>query len=384
MTQFQREVYVVGVGMHPFRNDNTPMRKLAFVSAREALADAGLKYRDVGAVYTGYLTGMVMDGVTYSKDLGLTGAPITHVENASATGSSAFREAVLNVAGGHSEVAMAWGFDDLNNLQGVGSSRPGMEGVILPAAFFALWGNRRMHERGTKVETFAKIAAKNWNMARYNPMAQRRADHEMTVEEILASRVIAEPFTAKMAAATGGGGACAIIATKEIATRIAREQGRPLIKVAASAQESERYTEGHIFMGAVVGPPEMTRTTVKQAYEQAGFGPEDVSLAHCHDAFPIEELLYTELLGFCAEGEADRLVWDGDTDLGGRIPFSTDGGLIGRGHPGGPTGLAQIHEITLQLRHEAQKERQVENARIGLAHMMGGGAVCVIHLLQRV
>ena len=173
------------------------------------------------------------------------------------------------------------------------------------------------------------------------------------------------------------------MATKEVATRIAREQGRPLIRVAASAQESEQYTEGHIFMGAVVGPPEMTRTTAKQAYEQAGLGPEDVSLAHCHDAFPIEELLYTELLGFCSEGEGDRMVWDGETDMGGCIPFSTDGGLIGRGHPGGPTGLAQIHEITMQLRHEAQG-RQVERARVGLAHMMGGGAVCVIHLLQRV
>lgn len=382
MTRFARDVYVVGVGMHPFNNRDTKMRDLAFVSASEALKDAGLRFFDMDAVYSGYLTGQVMDGLTYAKDLGLSGAPITHVENASATGSSAFREAVLSVAGGASDVAMAWGFDDLNNLTGVGVSRTDMEGVILPAAFFALWGVRRMHENGTTVETYAEIAAKNWNHARFNPNAQRQADHDVTVEEVLKSKAIAHPFTSKMAAATGGGGACAIVATKEIAQRIASEQGRPIIRVAAAAMETERYTEGHIFLGATVGPGEMTRTTAKQAYEQAGYGPEDLSMVQVHDAFPIEELLYYELLGICSEGEGDGLVRDGATKLGGRIPFSTDGGLIARGHPGGPTGLAQVHETVQQLRGEAGR-RQVENARSGLVQMMGGGSVCVIHILER-
>lgn len=383
MKAFDREVYVIGVGMHPFRNNDPKMRDLAFVSATEALKDAGIRFRDVGAVYTGYLTGEVMDGLTYAKDLGLTGVPITHVENASATGSSAFREAVLSVAGGRSDIAMGWGFDDLNNLTGVGVSRTDMEGVILPAAFFALWGVRRMHEAGTTVETFAKIAAKNWNHGRFNVNAQRQADHEVTVEEILKSRSIAYPFTSKMAAATGGGGACAIVATKEIAQRIAAEQGRPMVRVSAAAMETEQYVDGHIFLGATVGPGEMTRTTSRQAYEQAGFGPQDLSIVQVHDAFPIEELLYYELLGICGEGEGDRLVAEGATAMGGRIPFSTDGGLIARGHPGGPTGLAQIHETVLQLRGEAGR-RQVENARSGLCQMMGGGSVCVIHILERV
>lgn len=382
MTSFQRDVYVVGVGMHPFTNTGAKMRDLAFVSASAALADSSLRFADIGAIYTGYLTGYTMDGLTYAKDLGLTGAPITHLENASATGSSAFRQAVLSVAGGESDVAMAWGYDDLNNMVGVGTSRTDMEGVILPAAFFALWGSRRMYERGTTVETFAKIAAKNWNHARFNPNAQRQADHEVTVEEILASKPIAHPFTSKMSAATGGGGACAVVATKDIATKIAKEQGRPMVRVSASALESERYTEGHIFLGATVGPGEMSRTTSAQAYAQAGIGPEDLSLVQVHDAFPVEELLYYELLGICGDGEGDRLVHDGDTMIGGRIPFSTDGGLTARGHPGGPTGLAQIHETVQQLRGEAGK-RQVENARSGLCQMMGGGAVCVIHILEK-
>jgi acetyl-CoA acetyltransferase len=383
MARFQREVYVVGVGMHPFCNRNVAMRELAFTSAAAALKDAGLRFFEMDAVYTGYLTGATMDGLTYAKDLGLSGAPITHVENASATGSSAFREAVLSVAGGNSEIAMAWGYDDLNNLTGVGVTRKDMEGVILPAAFFALWGVRRMHDRSTTVETFARIAAKNWNHARANPNAQRQADHEVTVDEILASRAIAHPFTSKMAAATGGGGACAIVASKEVAQRIAAEQGRPLVRVAAATMETEQYVPGHIFLGATVGPGEMTRTTARQAYEQAGFGPEDLSLVQVHDAFPIEELLYYELLDICADGEGDALVREGATALGGRIPFSTDGGLIARGHPGGPTGLAQIHETVLQLRGEAEG-RQVTNARAGLCQMMGGGSACVIHILEGV
>lgn len=382
MTRFSRDVYVVGVGMHPFNNRDSKMRDLAFVSASEALKDAGLRFHDIGAIYTGYLTGQVMDGLTYAKDLGLTGAPMTHVENASATGSSAFREAVLSVAGGASDVAMGWGFDDLNNLTGVGVGRTDMEGVILPAAFFALWGVRRMHDRGTTIETFAEIAAKNWNHGRFNPNAQRQADHEVTIEEVLKSRAIAHPFTSKMAAATGGGGACAIVATREIAQKIAAEQGRPLIRVAAASMETEQYTEGHIFLGATVGPGEMTRTTARLAYEQAGYGPKDLSMVQVHDAFPIEELLYYELLDICGDGEGDALVHDGATRLGGRIPFSTDGGLIARGHPGGPTGLAQVHETVLQLRGEAGR-RQVENARSGLVQMMGGGSVCVIHILER-
>jgi acetyl-CoA acetyltransferase len=126
----------------------------------------------------------------------------------------------------------------------------------------------------------------------------------------------------------------------------------------------------------------MTRDAAAQAYEEAGVDPRDVSLALVHDAFANEELEYYELLGFCAEGDAEKLVEEGQTALGGRIPFNTDGGLIARGHPGGPTGLAQIHEIVLQLRGEAGA-RQVENARIGLAHLVGGGSVCTVNLLQR-
>jgi acetyl-CoA acetyltransferase len=376
-----RRVFVVGVGMHPFGNEGIPATDMGYVAGVAALDDAGVDFPEVGALYNGYIGGGITAGVHLAKDLGLTGLPVTHVENASATGSSAFGEAVHAVAGGRVDVAMALGFDDMNRMGGLGrSGRRGLgaEDVMLPAAFFAMWATRRMHEVGTSVETFAAIAAKNWNHARENPMAQRRADHEVTVEEVLASTMISYPHTSKMACAAGGGAAAAIVASEDVARRL----GGPMIEVVASQQRSETYTDGHVFLGAVIGPAQMTRDTAADAYEQAGLGPRDLDLVQVHDAFPIEELVYYELLGICGDGEGDKLVVTGETSLGGRIPFSTDGGLTARGHPGGPTGLAQIHETVLQLRGGAGP-RQVEGARTGLCHMAGAGSVCVVHILQR-
>jgi acetyl-CoA acetyltransferase len=376
-----RRVFVVGVGMHPFGNEGIPATDMGYVAGVAALDDAGVDFPEVGALYNGYIGGGITAGVHLAKDLGLTGIPVTHVENASATGSSAFGEAVHAVAGGRVDVAMALGFDDMNRMGGLGrNGRRGLgaEDVMLPAAFFAMWATRRMHEVGTSVETFAAIAAKNWNHARANPMAQRRADREMTVEEVLASTMISYPHTSKMACAAGGGAAGAIVACEEVARRL----GGPMIEVVASQQRSETYTDGHVFLGAVIGPAQMTRDTAADAYEQAGLGPRDLDLVQVHDAFPIEELVYYELLGICGDGEGDKLVVTGETSLGGRIPFSTDGGLTARGHPGGPTGLAQIHETVLQLRGRAGP-RQVDGARTGLCHMAGAGSVCVVHILQR-
>lgn len=381
MSLLARDVYVVGVGMHPFNNDGVPVYDMAYDAGIAALDDSGLDFPEIGALYNGYLGGGIGMGVRVAKEFGLTGIPVTHVENASATGSCAFGEAVHAVAGGRVDVAMALGFDDLNRMGGIGrSGKPGLgaEDVMLPAAFFAMWATRRMHECGTTVETYAQIAAKNWNHARENPFAQRRVDHEMTVDEILGSTMIAYPHTSKMACAAGGGAAAAIVATEEVARRI----GGPAIKVVASQQQSETYTDGHVFLGAVIGPAQMTRDTSAAAYEQAGLGPGDLDLVQVHDAFPVEELVYYELLGICGEGEADKLVATGETSIGGRIPFSTDGGLTARGHPGGPTGLAQIHETVLQLRGTARL-RQVDGARTGLCHMAGAGSVCVVHILQR-
>jgi acetyl-CoA acetyltransferase len=384
-----RDVYVIGVGMHPFTKEYVPLRNMYFTAGTSALDDAGLPFGAIESLYNGYLGGGMMEGVGFAKDLGMTGVPVVHVENASATGSSAFREAVWAVSGGSADVAMAVGFDDMARTgmarrkppPGAPKGLPSFEQTMLPAGFFAMWAVRRMHEAGTSIETYAAIAAKNWNHARHNPMAQRRADHVITVEEVLASPMVAYPHTAMMACASGAGAAAVIVATADVAKKLAN--GRPLVKVLASQLQSEVYSEGHVFLGAVVGPPQSTQRTANLAYEEACVGPEDLSLVHVHDAFPIEELMYYELLGICGEGEGDRLVHDGDTAIGGRIPFSTDGGLIARGHPGGPTGIAQIWDATRQLRGE-QNKHQVEGATTALVHMMGAGSVCAIHILQKV
>ena len=380
-----RDVAVLGVGMHPFglwgREKTNPI--MAREAGLAALKDANLSFNDVNAAYVGHIFAPVMAGVRVMKEFGLTGLPIQRIDNASATGSAIFYEACQAVAYGRHDVVMVLGFDKMTAMvqsSSAGTDAHELEDSILPAAFFAMWATRRMHERGMKPEHLAKIAAKNWMNGGLNPMSQRQPDKPIPIEKVLGSRMVAWPLTTMMSCPIGDGAACAIVGRADLAKKL--NPGRPVVKVIASDLQSERYERGHLFVGPVVGPARMTVDTSKVCYEQAGVGPEDIDLVQVHDAFAIEELEYYELLGLCKEGEAEKCIEEGDFELGGRVPFSTDGGLIARGHPGGPTGLAQIWETTLQLRGEAGK-RQVKDARTGLCHMMGGGSVCCINILQR-
>jgi acetyl-CoA acetyltransferase len=378
-------VAVAGVGM--IRFGKYPDRSgpaLARDAALAALHDAGMSLADVDEAFVGYIQPASLLGIKAVKELGLTGLPVTHVENASATGLVAFREAAWAVASGRAEVALALAFDKMTDMArgsetGRGPGRDQIDSTILPAAYFALWAQRRMHDHGTTPEHFAAIAAKNWNHGALCPWSDRRPDHRVTPDEVLGSQMVAEPLTAMMACPADDGAACAIVAS---ADRVrARGDGRRLVRPVASALRTETYASGHTFLGPVVGPATMTRDTARAAYEVAGFGPGDIGLALCHDAFANEELEYYELLGFCPEGEGERLVAEGATGLGGSIPFNTDGGLIARGHPGGPTGLAMVHEIVQQLRGDA-RARQVADARTALAHLVGGGSVCTVSLFE--
>lgn len=380
------DVAILGVGMTRFGvYRERSVLDIARDAGLAALDDAGISFAEIDEAFVGYIFHQTMTGIRAIKEFGLTGLPVTHVENASATGLVTFRDAVYAVASGRADVVMALGFDKMSDAargggRSRGQGRDSIDNVILPAAYFSLWANRRMHERGTKPEHFARIAAKNWNNGALNPHSHRQPDHRVSVEEVLASRMIAEPVTAMMSCPVDDGAACAIIAHKDYVKK--RHPDRPLVCPVVSTLQTETYKRGHTFMGPVVGPPSMTRDTARQAYEESGIDPRDVDVTLVHDAFANEELEYYELLGFCPEGDAEKLVEEGETEIGGRFPVNPDGGLIARGHPGGPTGLAQIHELTLQLRGEAGK-RQVENARVGLAHLVGGGSVCAISLLER-
>ncbi len=378
-------VAVAGAGMVRFgKYPDRSVYDLARDAGLAALHDAGITLADVDEAFVGYVQPAAMIGVKAMKELGLTGLPVTHIANASATGLVAFREAAFAVHSGRAEVAMAIGFDKMSEMgrgggRSRGTGRDDLDAVILPAAYFALWAQRRMHDHGTKPEHFAAIAAKNWNHGALCPWSDRQPDHEVTVDEVLASRMIAEPLTAMMSCPADDGAACIIVASEEWVRR--HHPDRRVVRPIASALRSEDYSPGHTFMGPVVGPSTMTRATANIAYEAAGLGPDDLHLAMCHDAFANEELEYYELLGFCPEGEAERLVDEGATKLGGRIPFNTDGGLIARGHPAGPTGLAMVHEVVQQLRGEAGP-RQVDGARHALAHLVGGGSICTVSLFE--
>ena len=373
---------VAGVGMLPFgRHRDKTLSDLGVEAVLAALSDAGLVWRDVQLMYCGVVGGGMTPGTGISAQLGQTGLPVINIDNASASGSSAFREASLAVASGRVDIAVAVGAGKLSQSVGGGSARPGspeereanirrMQGVMPPVGYFAMQTRRRMHDFGSTIEQFALVSVKNHKHASHNPFAQLQ--NELTVEEIMNARMIADPLTVPDCCPMGDGAAAAVMVSEEKA----RQLGVPLVTVEASAFRSGIYDNG---------PPteaETTHLTAQEAYAQAGLGPDDIDLVQIHDAFTVEEIEYCEQLGFCAVGEGERMVENGDTAIGGRIPFSTDGGLLARGHPLGPTGLAQVWETGQQLRG-LSGPRQVVGARVGLVHMVGVGGVCLVHILKR-
>ena len=202
-----KDVAVLGVGMYRFGMwSDVSNADMAREAGMAALRDAGLSFADVQAAYVGHIFASVMTGVRVMKEFGLTGIPVQRIENASATGSAAFREACLAVAGGHADVVMVLGFDKMTAMiqqSTAGTAPENMEDAILPAAFFALWATRRMHERGMKPEHLARIGAKNFNNGALNPMSQRQADKPISMEKVLSSRMVAWPLTTMMSCPIG-------------------------------------------------------------------------------------------------------------------------------------------------------------------------------------
>src|SRR5207248_2029241 len=241
------EDVLLGVGMHRFgmwaEKSNADMAREAGLAA---LRDAGLSFRDVQAAYVGYIFAPVMSAARTMKEFGLTGIPVQRIENASATGSAAFREACFAVESGRHDVVMVLGFDKMTEMiqrSGAGTDPAYLEDSILPAAFFAMWATRRIHERGTKPEHLAAIAAMNFNNGALNPMSQRQPDAPVTVEKVLASRMVAWPLTAMMSCPIGDGAACAIVGRPDMARRL--RPGRPAVRVLASELQPARYARGY-------------------------------------------------------------------------------------------------------------------------------------------
>ena len=378
-----REVSVIGAGLVPYgKYPEKTVADIAWPAVKQAIEDSGLEKKDIQAAYCGTALGGMMAGQRILKKLGITGLPIINIENACSSSSTAFREAYIAVGAGVYDAVLVMGVEKLTKFGGgtLPLEKEDWEvshGLVMPA-LYAMRAKRYMYEYGLTEDQLAMVSVKARRHGKLNPDAQFR--EETTIEAVRQSRPVADPLHLFHCCPSGDGAAAVVICSAEKARQVSSDP----IRVAGSEINSGKYMTGYRDMTT----PEITVRGAKQLYEESGIGPEDVDLAEVHDAFAIAELLYYEALGFCAKGEAARLLEDGETSVGGRIPVNPSGGLLSKGHPIGATGVAQIVEVVRQLRGQCG-DRQVEGARVGLTHCTGGGVsgfdhgVCSIHLFSR-
>ncbi|MFI6283345.1 lipid-transfer protein [Streptomyces sp. NPDC051018] len=396
--------YVVGVGMTAFEKPESRDRQywdLAEEAGSRALADAGIAYGDVQQVTVGYCFQPSTAGQRAVYGLGLTGVPVYNVNNNCATGSTALMMARQFVEGGVSDCVLALGFEKMKRGSlggadaggeggadfaaspvarhyGVMAAAHGFEMTPPTAQIFGNAAREHMDRYGTTEAQLAAVAAKNHRHSANNPLAQFRDVY--SVDEILAARTVHRPLTKLQCSPTSDGSAAAVV----VSERFAEEHGLRERAVEIAAQVMTTDTEESFASGScidVVGRP-MSRAAARRAYEISGLGIEDVDVIELHDCFSVNELLTYEALGLCADGESGKLVESGATTYGGRWVVNPSGGLISKGHPLGATGLAQAAELVWQLRGEAG-ERQVTDARVGLAHNIGLGGAAVVTVLRR-
>jgi acetyl-CoA acetyltransferase len=344
---------------------------------RQALKDAGLAWPAVESAYVGRAILPMACGRPILRHLGASGIPIVHVENASASGSTAFRHACIEVASGISDVSLALGVDKpmaiarSEGLTGIGNLA---DDAIAPFTHFAMLCDQYASTFGVNQEDIALVAVKNHRNGSKNPNAQHQKLR--TLEEILGGKKISGTLTSLQCTPVGEGAAAAVVVSEEGLKRYDLDKSRA-VRVVASVGRSQR-----VYDDAPRYDSLLTRETAQFAFEESGIAPKDLDVVELHDAFTIEELEYVAAMGICGDGEAVPLLKKGEFDIGGRVAVSPSGGLIAMGHPIGPTGLGQIGEIALQLRGEAGA-RQQPDARLGLAHMVGVGAVCYVTLLEK-
>ena len=375
------DAYVIGVDMIKFgRFPEKSVPQLGAEAALLALDDCGLAIQDMQALYCGnLLQANATVGQRVLHEIGQTGIPVVNVSNACATGATAFREAWISLQAGLYDLVLAVGVEQMGKgLLGGGRSKgipkEGLVGSGTMPSVFAEAGMEHARKYGTSFEQFAKVSVKNHHHSTMNPKA--RYQIETPLDEVMGAEMISYPNTKLMCSVNVDGAAAAVIATE----RKARELGLMgrAVKVRASALTSDRWQERDLVMPDV---NTCTRDAAAIAYEMAGLGPEDIDLVELHDCFATAEILHYENLGLCGEGEAGRMIDEGEVALGGRIPVNVSGGLLSKGHPLGATGIANIYEVSTHLRGEAGK-RQVQGARIGLTHVIGLGSACGIHILE--
>ncbi|MGA4842314.1 thiolase C-terminal domain-containing protein [Streptomyces sp. G45] len=391
-----RQAHVVGVGMTRFEKPGTrdwQYWDMAREAGTAALADAGVPYERVDQVVAGYCFQASTAGQRAAYELGLTGVPVYNVNNNCATGATALMLARQLVAGGASDCVLALGFEKMRRgalggdggdlatspvarHYGVMAARHGFAASPPTAQIFGNAAREHMAAYGTTPAQLAAVAAKNHRHSTANPRAQFRTAYE--VADVLAAKAIHDPLTLLQCSPTSDGAAAAVVASAGFADR----HGLTGRAVEITAQAMATDTEASFASGScldAVGRP-LTRAAARRVEEESGTAVTDADVIELHDCFSVNELITYEALGLCAEGESGKLVESGATTYGGRWVVNPSGGLISKGHPLGATGLAQVAELTWQLRGEAGA-RQVPGARLGLAHNIGLGGAAVVTLL---
>lgn len=393
-------VYIAGVGMTPFaRLPDKSVFDLTRQAVHDALNDAGASLNAIEFAFFSNTTQGVMEGQHLVpgqmalRKLGLDGVPISNVENACASGSTALHHATMAIRAGMADVVLAVGADKMcsddraksfeifngawdvhgveNTLGRIRAMAGGFDDEQIAASLdnrkpspfmevYANWGKFHMKTFGTTQRQLAIVASKNHRHSVQNPRAQFR--DEMSVDEILQARPIAWPLTLPMCSPVSDGAAATIVCSERALARFARERavGVRACVLGSGIERDPADIKNHL-----------SRRAALKAYEEAGIAPTDVSVAEVHDATAVGELMQCEFMGFCEFGEGGRIAERGDTTLGGRIPVNPSGGLESKGHPIGATGLGQVFELVTQLRGEAGP-RQVEGARIAVAENGGG------------
>jgi acetyl-CoA acetyltransferase len=375
-----REVAIIGVGAHPTgRFLEKPLKALAYPAIWNALDDAGVSVADVNVAYIGNSLGGLLTGQegvrgqVVLQHSGLTGIPVVNVENACASAMTALRGAWLEVASGLADVALAVGVEKMNvgdSARSIGAlsadseldlAEMGMQFTATYAIHPKINVKSRMQEYGWTASDLAKPAVKNSYNGSLNPLAQHQ--RRLTIEEIVQSRVIADPLTLLMCSSISDGAAAAVLCSTDLAARFT---GKTPVRIASCMLRSGIYR--------LPGDdrPDSATMCAFAAYEKAGIGPEDLDAVELHDAMAPAELILYERLGLCAPGEGPRLIDEHVTTLDGRVPVNPSGGLCSRGHPVGATGLLQVCELVWQMRGEAGPRQIKPRPKITIAQNQGG------------
>ncbi|HET6664668.1 MAG TPA: thiolase family protein [Acidimicrobiales bacterium] len=396
------DVWILGINMTKFgKHPDLDTIDLAAQAALGALADANVTMKDMGVLAAGNLMAANAGiGQQLQKQIGQTGVPVYNVANACATGATALRTAIMAVKAGECDMGLAVGVEKLAGagLLGGGGSPKSDKDVFEPRGrygavtkvdgrigtetmpgVFAQVGMQYLHDHpydGAEFELFARISEKNHSHSTLNPLAAYTK--KMTLEEIMGDVMIAYPNTRPMCSANCDGAAAAVVVSGEKLKTLDPTQQRRAVKVSASILTSDPYEEACQILPDV---NTLTRNAANQAYEAAGVSPEDLDLVELHDCFATAELVHYDNLMLCKPGDAVSFFESGATWRDGSTPVNVSGGLESKGHPIAATGIANVWEICHHLRGEAG-DRQIEGARVGLAHVIGLGSACGVHILE--